>query len=231
MTLTRRLIIVAISELLFVVATRVVIHYFPWTSVEAESIRTALRIGTALLYWWLLKPVILSRTPDLPSLKSPAVLLALLAFLTIPVLVGHYELASNVAILFAVTSLAVAIKEEFLFRGIMQNLLADRFGALKAIFITNLVFTAWHIGTWEPSIWTFSQIFFAGVLLSLIYLRTGSIMAVIVLHTVYDAIFSFTPLISPPLNENWGFIPLLGSVALAAYWALGNKAGIKHNTD
>ncbi len=87
MKLTHRLIIVAITELVFVVATRVVLHYLPWTSVEAELMRTALRIGTALIYWRLLKPLILSRTANLPAFKGPAVLLALLLFLSIPVLV------------------------------------------------------------------------------------------------------------------------------------------------
>jgi membrane protease YdiL (CAAX protease family) len=224
MTLTHRLVIVAITELVFVAATRVVLHYFQWSSVEAESIRTVLRIVTALIYWWILKPLILSRSPELTSFRSPIFFLALLLFLSIPVLVGNYQLTGNVAILFAVTSLPVAIKEEFLFRGILQNLLTGRLGALKAILITNLVFTLWHVGVWSPSVWVFSQIFLAGVLLGLVYWRSGSIMAVIVLHTVYDAIFSFTPFTSSPLNENWGFIPMLSAVALVACWAFRRRS-------
>ena len=224
MTLTHRLIIVAITELVFVVATRVVLHYLPWTSVEAELIRTALRIATALVYWWLLKTLILSRTANLPRFKSPAVLLALLLFLSIPALVGNYQLTSDAAILFAITSLPVGIKEEFLFRGIVQNLLAERYGSPKAILVTSAIFTLWHVGVWNPTVWTFSQIFFAGVILGLIYVGSGSILTVIALHTVYDAIFCFTPFTANPLNENWGFIPLLGSVGLAAYWTFGGKA-------
>jgi len=74
MTLTHRLVIVAITELVFVAATRVVLHYFQWSSVEAESIRTVLRIVTALIYWWILKPLILSRSPELTSFKSPTLI-------------------------------------------------------------------------------------------------------------------------------------------------------------
>ncbi len=228
MKLTHRLIIVAITELVFVVATRVVLHYLPWTSVEAELIRTALRIVTALIYWWLLKPLILSRAANLPTFKRPAALLALLLFLSIPVLVGNYQLPSDAAILFAITSLPVGIKEEFLFRGIVQNLLAKRYGALKAILITSLIFTLWHVGVWNPTVWTFSQIFFAGVILGLIYVGSGSILTVIALHTVYDAIFCFTPFTANPLNENWGFIPLLGSTGLAVYWTFGRNARAAH---
>ena len=219
MNLTRSLIIVAIAEIAFVVATRVVLHYLPWTSIEAEAIRTAMRIATAGLYWWLLKPVILSRQPDFASLTSPALLLALLLFLSIPVLVGTYGLKPSVALMFAITSIPVAIKEEFLFRGIMQNLLTERFGALKAVLTTSTIFTLWHVGVWDPSVWTFGEIFLASVIIGFIYLRSGSIAVVIVLHAAYDAIYSFTPLLTPPFNPNWGFVPMLAAVALVYAWA------------
>ncbi len=221
MDLTRRLIIVAFAEIAFVVATRVVLHYLQWTSIEAESIRTAMRIATAGLYWWLLKPVILSRKPDPASLAAPALLLALLLFLSIPVLVGTYGLKQSVAVMFAVTSIPVAVKEEFLFRGIMQNLLAERLDALKAVLGTSTVFTLWHVGVWEPSLWTFGEIFLASVIIGLIYLRSGSMAAVIALHAVYDAIYSFTPLLAPPFNQNWGFVPMLAAVVLVYAWAQG----------
>ncbi len=223
MSLARRLVIVAIIELVFVVATRLVLHYFSWKSVEAESIRTALRILTAIAYWWLMKPVILSRKPDLPALLKPAPAIGLLLFLSIPVLVGRYELENHVALMFALTSIPVAVKEEFLFRGIVQNLLLEKVGAAKAILLTSIVFTVWHVGTWSPSLWVFSQIFLASVLLGLIYIRSGSILAVIIIHAAYDALFSFTPLIPSPLNENWGFMPLVGAVALVVYWTFSGN--------
>jgi membrane protease YdiL (CAAX protease family) len=221
-TLAHSLLIVVFVELLFVFATRVVLHYFPWTSLEAESIRTAMRIATAALYWWLLKPLILSRTPDPASLTHPLLLFALLIFLAIPVLVGHYALRPAVAMMFAVSSIPVGIKEEFLFRGIMQNLLTERFGVLKGILVTSTIFTLWHVGVWEPSLWTFGEIFLASMIIGLIYVRSGSIAAVIVLHAVYDAIYCFTPLMTPPLQENWGFVPMLAALALVAVWARRN---------
>lgn len=220
--LTHSLLIVAFVEIAFVVATRVVLHYLHWTSIEAEAIRTAMRIATAGLYWWLLKPVILSRRPDPASLAQPALWLALLLFMSIPVLVGTYALKPSVAVMFAVTSIPVAFKEEFLFRGIMQNLLTERFGVLKAVLITSTVFTLWHVGVWDPSVWTFGEIFLASVIIGFIYVRSGSIAVVIVLHAVYDAIYSFTPLLHPPLNENWGFVPMLAAVALVYAWAQRN---------
>lgn len=219
MSLRRCLAIVAATELCFVVATRLVIHYYdPW-SFEAESIRTALRIATASIYWWLLRPLILSRRVNPSTFRSPLLIIGLLLFLLIPVLVGHYKLSPPLAILFAVASVPVAVKEEFLFRGIVQNLLAERFGFVKSVLFTSTLFTVWHIGVLEPSVWTFSQIFLASILLGVVYVHSGSILAVIVIHAVYDALFSFTPLLSAPLNENWGLVPLLASVALITYLA------------
>lgn len=222
-TIAHSLLIVAFVEIAFVVATRVVLHYLQWASIEAESIRTAMRMVTAGLYWWLLKPVILSRKPDFTSLAAPTVVLALLLFLSIPVLVGTYGLKPSVAVMFAITSIPVAIKEEFLFRGILQNLLTERFGTLKAVLATSTVFTLWHVGVWDPSVWTFGEIFLASVVIGFIYLRSGSIAVVIVLHAVYDAIYSFTPLLHPSLNENWGFVPMLAAVALVYAWANGSS--------
>ena len=217
MSVARRVVVVVIIELLFVVATRLVLHYYSWQSVEAESIRTVLRIATAI--WWLLKPLILSQKPNLRSTLKSSLVMGLLLLLSIPVLVGQYELARHVAILFALTSIPVAVKEEFLFRGIVQNLLLEKLGSVKATLLTSVIFTLWHVGVWSPTFWTFGQIFLVSVLLGLVYVGSRSIMVVIVIHAVYDALFSFTPLMPTPLDANWGFIPLFGSVAFVIYWA------------
>lgn len=216
--LQRKLLVVVLVEIAFVVATRVTIHYLPWDSLAAESIRTVMRIATAGLYWHLMKSEIMSRKPDLPSLQHPILWLAILLFMAIPVLVGKYDLTQSVAVMFAITSFAVAVKEEFLFRGVLQNLLGREFGDWRAILATSVVFTLWHVGVWEPSVWTFGEIFLASILIGLVYVRSGSMVMVIALHAVYDAIYSFTPLLTPPLGENWGFVPMLAAVALTGFW-------------
>ena len=227
MTLTHRIAIVIVVELLSVAFTRLVLHYFPWSSIEVEIIRTVLRVATAGVCWWLFHPLILSRTPNPLAFRSPSLIIGLLLFLSIPALVGRYQLAPSVALLFAVASVPVAVKEEFLFRGVAQNLLVQKYGSLKAVMSTSVLFTAWHIGVWEPTAWVFSQIFFASVLLGLIYIYSGSMAAVIAIHATYDALFSFTPLISAPLRETWGFIPLFASVAFVSYWACGSPRRVQ----
>ena len=226
MSLRHCLIIIAVTELFSMAITRVVLHFYAPMSFEVESIRTILRIATASIYWWLLRPLILSRTAHPSTFRSPLLIIGLLLFLLIPVIVGHYNLSPHLAIFFAVASVPVAVKEEFLFRGIVQNLLSEKFGFVKSVLFTSTLFTAWHIGVWEPTVWTFSQIFLASILLGVIYVHSGSILAAIVIHAVYDALFSFTPLLSAPLNANWGFVPLLASVALVSYWALQGAHGL-----
>ena len=219
MSLAHRLAIVVVLELVYVVARRFVLQYLPWSSFEAEAISTVLRLITAGACWYLFRSLILSRFPNQAALRNPLLAVALLLLLSIPVLVGNYAHSSPVAWMFAITSLFVAIKEEFLFRGIVQNLLDQKLGTLKAILLTSMVFTIWHIGVWDFTPWAFSQIFVASVLLGAVYIYGGSMFVVVAIHAAYDALFSFAPLIPQPLPENWGFLPLLASLLVVSYWA------------
>jgi membrane protease YdiL (CAAX protease family) len=223
MSLKQRLLVVVAVELLYMVGSRLAIRYYSAESFQAEMIRTTLRIATALIYWQLMKPLILSKQASFDTARVAPLVVGMLALFAIPVLVGNYALSTSLALLFALTSIPVAIKEEFLFRGIVQNLLESRYGQMRAVFYASVIFTAWHIGTWEPSVWIFSQIFFVGLVLGMVYIRTGSIWAAIVLHALYDAVFSFTPLVRPPLDQNWGFVPLAITAVAVFYWAQAGK--------
>ena|SRR5882672_8749092 len=219
MSLTRRLLLVAVIELAYMAGTRAAIHYFSSNSLEAEAIRTALRLGSAAAYWWLFKPLILSRTPDLAALRSPYLALALLVFLCVPVLTGADKMG-RLAIVFAITAIPVGIKEEILFRGIVQNLLVERLGAAKAIVLTSAVFTVWHIGVWAFDPFVYTQMFLAGLLLGAVYLRSGSLLLVIAIHALFDALYSLSPFLSAPISQNWGYALLSAAVVLAIYWSV-----------
>ena len=219
MSLTRRLLLVAVVELAYMAGTRAAIHYFSGNSLEAEAIRTALRLASAAAYWWLFKPLILSRKPDLAALRSPYLVLALLVFLCVPVLTGADKMG-RLAILFAITAIPVGIKEEILFRGIVQNLLVERLGAAKAIVLTSAVFTVWHIGVWAFDPFVYTQMFLAGLLLGAVYVRSGSLLLVVAIHALFDALYSLSPFLSPPINQNWGYALLSAAVVLAIYWSV-----------
>lgn len=51
MSLKQRLLVVVAVELLYMVGSRLAIHYYSAESFQAELIRTTLRIATALIYW------------------------------------------------------------------------------------------------------------------------------------------------------------------------------------
>ena len=225
MRLITRLVIAGSIEIAFVAATRLTIHYFSWQSVEAESIRTLLRILTATAYWWLFKGAILSRKLNPSTLMRPTLMIGLALFFSVPLLVGSYQVAGYVAVMFALTSVPVALKEEFLFRGIVQNLLSQKLGNVKAILLASAVFTVWHVGVKTPDAWVFVQIFFASTLLGLIYVGSGSIVAVIAVHAVYDALY-FMPLTSIPQDASRGFIPLLAALGCVIYWGFSGDNGL-----
>jgi membrane protease YdiL (CAAX protease family) len=220
MTLRNTLLIVLAVEVLYVALTRVVVKHFGAWSVEGELIRTALRLSSAGCFWYLMKSTILSKTPNFRSARHALFLIGVGLFLLTPVMLGRYSLRLDLPMLAAAASVPVAIKEELLFRGIVQNLLETRFGLLAAVVATNILFVVWHIGVVPPSLWAFSQIFLAGSLLGFVYAKSGSIALAIGLHALYDAIFSFTPILPRPFSANWGFMTLAPAFALIAYWAL-----------
>lgn len=211
--------IVILLETLFFIATRLVLRYYPWSSMEAELIRTVLRIGTALVYWRLYKTLILSRQPDLSVLVQPQLAIGILLLAMAVFLTGNYHLPTQLALLFALTSIPVAIKEEIVFRGIVQNLLTKKYGIVIGVILASAVFLVAHIGVIPTSLSSFSSIFIYGLLFGFIYIRSGSILVVIIVHAAYDAIWSFSPFISAPLDAKYSLIPLLGSLTFVLYWA------------
>lgn len=187
--------------------------------MEAELSRTALRLASAGAIWFLMRATIASRQPDAQALKSWMLWLGLTVFLSIPVLIGNYRLGTGTATLFALSSLPVGIKEEIVFRGVPQQLLGQRMHGIKAIVVTSVVFVAWHVGVVSSVPWTFFEIFLASVLLGLIYYCSGSLVAVIAVHALYDALYALSPWLARPLALVWGPLLLLVAVGMVFFWA------------
>lgn len=81
-----------------------------------------------------------------------------------------------------VTALGAALSEEFIFRGVLQNCLAQWTRGWVAIVITSLVFGILH------TIWRLPPAFILGLLLGVLYLRTGSILPSILAHIIINSI-------------------------------------------
>lgn len=217
------LTIVAV-ELVFVLLTRVVLARY-WTySLDAELIRTPLRLAALLVYWLLLRQHIGSNPLLAKDLASLRLLLALVLFLSVPLLVGDMSgMAASTKTVYAATSIVVALKEEIAFRALIQNLLARRCGNPIAILLATVLFTAYHVGAipWTP--FAYGQVIVASVLLGIVYARTRSPGLVIWLHALYDAFWSLTPLAGGPLLPyHFGLLLLVVATLLVGTWGREN---------
>lgn len=208
-----------VVELLFIVLTRVVLARY-WTySLDAELIRTPLRLVAVCIYWWLLRDFIRSQPIMSSSLLQPSLFFPLLLFMSVPILVGDLSYMTKATkLVFALTSIAVALKEEIAFRALIQNLLAKRFGNLAAIVLSTIMFTAYHIGAIPLVLFAYGQVVIAGLLFGVIYARTQSLWLVVWLHALYDALWSATPVLSPPLPYSVGLVVLSAALCGILSW-------------
>jgi membrane protease YdiL (CAAX protease family) len=167
--------------------------------------------------WWLMRDLICSQIPRAGEITKLPVLFGITLLLAAAFTMQHPTFSPSMAILFGVGSIAVALKEEFLFRGVIQNLLQSRFGFAKAVLITTIVFTAWHYGAVPNTRLQYLQIVMASFAIGAIYVRTGNIWVVVALHAGYDALFAFPTLVSYKYNDAIACLMLLGAVGCAFF--------------
>lgn len=74
-----------------------------------------------------------------------------------------------------IVAIIAPIAEEFVFRGVLLNQLMDVFGLWKGIGITSLIFAVFHLN--------FFGAFLFAVIASLLYVKTGNLLAPILLHS------------------------------------------------
>ncbi|MDP2678812.1 MAG: CPBP family intramembrane metalloprotease [Rhodoferax sp.] len=210
---------ILVVEFIFAVVTHAVLVRY-WTySLDAELIRTPLRLAVVLIYWWLLRDFIRSQPIESSTLLHPSLLFPLLLFLSVPLLVGDLSyMTPATRVVYALTSIAVALREEIAFRALIQNLLAKRFGSPAAIILTTLAFTAFHIGAIPLSWFAYGQVAIASVLLGVVFARTQNLWLVVCLHTLYDALWSATPVLSPPFPYSVGLVVLSVALCGILWW-------------
>ena len=137
---------ILVVELTFMVLTRLVVARFPAFSISAELIRTALRLAAVLLYLRVM-PDLINLKHSGASVREPALLISFVLFLSVPLLVSDSSfLPPATRVVYAVTSITVALKEEISFRALIQNLLARRWGGLTAILLSSALFLGYHAG-------------------------------------------------------------------------------------
>ena len=205
-------------EASYIVITRLLLSLEIY-GFEAEFIRTGLRFVCIAIYWLLLGSYLSSRTVNLKACVNLTPFFAFALFLSAPLLVGDLSyMGTDERVLYAATSIVVAVKEEIAYRGVIQRLLATRFGELNAIIVATILFTAYHIGGIPNDWFAYGQVIIASLFLGIVFARTQSLLLVVLLHTLYDSLWSLTPVLSEPFPMFVGIIALLFGTATAVFW-------------
>ena len=99
-----------------------------------------------------------------------------------------------------------------------------RWGAALGVTIATVTFTAYHIGVVPggESIHGYLLIALCGFIFGVIYLKSGSILAVIIIHDLYDALFSL-PRIFEESGPYWAVLTEALAVWLVLHWFVFNK--------
>jgi membrane protease YdiL (CAAX protease family) len=167
-------------------------EFLQLSDVEKEIIRTVVRgfsIVFILLVLWRFK--LLPRFSfSLRTSKNVIILIAVM-LMYLSVIYRPPKLGLSEHLTFALTTIFVAIREELVYRYVVQNWLVDRLSPKVAIIIPiiigNLIFVLYHLGA-QP-LYSFLNIFIMGIFMSYIYhLSSRNITLAIVCHLVVDLV-------------------------------------------
>jgi membrane protease YdiL (CAAX protease family) len=209
-------------ELAYVAAVRILLRKFTGTEIQLELFWTGIRIVSLVCLAFLFSRVA-QRTPGQLTPISPGMFSSMGVFI-IPVFVGDMGLHGDTRYVFAATSVVVGLREELAYRGLLQTLITRRLGISPALAISNIAFIAYHFGVQPFTLSWVLQSFILGLIFGYRYHITGSILFISFLHAGYDAIYSFTPILSRPGPDYVGvLICLLVFVALLASRKKPNK--------
>jgi len=217
-----RLLAVVLVELGYMTAARV-IAATSTTIVEAEISRTPFRIAAAVLFWLLMRDVICAPQGQGNSVRQPYLAAIIMFVLATPLLIGGYNQPFYESIVLAVTAIPVAFAEELFFRGILQNIAIKHWGIPLGLAVSVVLFVAFHAGVVRPDFFGYAQPALAGLVLGVIYLKTGSLSLLIAIHAIYDAMDSL-PRFFPAPDRIWGLALLIPAAVLALFWASNARA-------
>jgi membrane protease YdiL (CAAX protease family) len=188
--------------------------------VELELLVSAVRLATAAAYWLMFRDLIRGRGPRPGSLRHPLVLAGAAAALAIPFLFRGWSpgTGSGTALVFALTSVIVGVREELLYRAVLFNLLEPRVGLAGTLGLSTVLFVVYHYGALPVAPLVIAEVAIMSLVLGLIYARSGSLLAVSALHAVYDGAWFFGPYLHPPLPDAWRLAFLLSALALVFLW-------------
>lgn len=122
-----------------------------------------------------------------------------------------YLFAQNAAG-FIGTFLITPFIEELVFRGVILGQIAKRYGVIAGIIISSIIFGMVHLMNGVLDFYSMIQLVFSGtlmgVLLSIVYIREGSLWASFTVHALYNGLGSLIP-VQTTISNDWPVIFLL----------------------
>jgi membrane protease YdiL (CAAX protease family) len=216
---TTKLALAVLIEIAYALITRAFLPVHA-SGIELELLVTGFRAAAVAAFWLLFHELIMSRVPNVTGTLHPALIGVVILVPLEPVLAGNYGLGSVATkAVFAFTSIVVAIHEEFVYRGVLQNLLERRSGRFTAVVISNVVFTLYHYGAQPFVPWNLVSLFAVGCIFGLMYSITGSLLFVIALHAIDDALWAFSPFLTPPWPQMEGAVLTALALVVCTGWA------------
>ena len=90
------------------------------------------------------------------------------------------------AIVLSIQIFIMAFYEEIIFRGVIFQSMIERFGEILPTIILSLIFALFHLYNPHISFLSFINIFFAGIVFSIIFIQTRSLSIVIIYHFLWN---------------------------------------------
>jgi membrane protease YdiL (CAAX protease family) len=145
---------------------------------------------------------------------------------------GHFRIDSvafrgsaiaRYALAWGVTFLAVAVSEEFAFRGYWLFLMAKRLRFWRAAVFLSIIFAVAHLGNHGENLLGIVQVFAIGMLFCLMIRRTGTLWFALGFHAAWD--WAETFFYGTPDSGLLGDGRLLNSSVQGPNWLTGGSAG------
>lgn len=113
------------------------------------------------------------------------------------VAIQYFQMAQKIPMYLVIAFISIAILapfvEEFMFRGLLQNWLKNRFGVKKAIFFSSILFACFHFSPSQGvgNISIVGALFVLALFLGFIYERQKSLVASFCLHSLFNILSMF----------------------------------------
>jgi membrane protease YdiL (CAAX protease family) len=202
------------AELVYLAGRTWLLREIPY-GVGQELAWTAWRVPFLALYYWLFRGYLAPRSEQRSMPRHPLLVVALVLGLAG---VGfHGPRDPQFALILAATTPIIGLREELIYRVILQGYLDRYMPPLRAILLSNVVFTAYHVGSQPMNVVSVTGIFATGITLGVIYERTRNLWLVAALHAGIDVLYA----LSPPLPIGAGAIfacNVLAAMAAIIWW-------------